>query len=77
MRPWTIGRSEQAVPHRIYDLSIADMRERQLKSKPFNSGVEMAQFLGMPANKVSYWRGKRYFSDKHNKEFAIRLDKNK
>lgn len=77
MRPWTIDRSEDARPHRVYDLTISDIEQRQQQSQVFRTATQTAQFLGMPSNKISFWRerGKKYFSDKHNKEFAIRMEK--
>lgn len=77
MRPMTLDRDHDGNAHRIYDLSIADIEERKKKSVVYPTGFKAAQWLGMVENKISYWRvpGRRYFSDKHQKSFAIRMEK--
>lgn len=76
-RPLTIEKDiEGSRPHRVYDLSILDVDERRQKSIVFPSAEKTAQYLGVPRNHLAEVRGvgRQYFSKKHNKKFAIRIE---
>lgn len=77
MRPLTLEPGEGATPHRVYDLSIPDVEERKRQALDFRTATAAAAYLGIPPNKIFYWRtpGKRLYSAKHKKEFAIRVSK--
>lgn len=76
MRPMYLDKPGVAAKaHRLYDLSIADINERREKSKVLPSGQDAAEYLGIKQSHLSEMRkpGKRVYSPKHEKFFAIRL----
>ncbi len=63
----------------VYDLSIKDLTERKNAAVIYPSARKMALAIGICANKVPLYTDpaakKRFFSESHKKEFAIRLYK--
>jgi hypothetical protein len=76
MKRITIER-DIGVPHRLFDLSIESLEERKKKSVVYPSGMAVANYLGVGPKRVFDNRavGKRIWSDKLKKEFAVRLEK--
>lgn len=74
MKTYTSG-LENAVPHVVYDLSIP-LPERREQAMIFRTSKDVALFLGINYNQVSYYRqiGKRV-TGKDGKEYAIRIAK--
>lgn len=75
MKPMTLEPGEGAVPHRVFDLSIKDVNERRAKAQVFPTGQHVINYLGVSNTKFYNNRepGKRIFSKKHNKAFAVRI----
>jgi len=70
---------DEQIAHLVYDLSLPlpERRERVLR---FPSALKAAAWLGMGnPNKIPYYTSprlqRRYYSQKHGKEFAIRVAK--
>lgn len=78
MTSWQVKEQfENKIAHRVYDLSIEDMDERRAKSVVFPTGEKTAQYLCIEKKYLYEIRvpGKQYFSKKHGKKFAIRIEK--
>lgn len=77
----TIPRRKEAKPHVIYDCSIIDISERREKALHFDTASSCSRYLGMAHWKTlnaytsleAIRKKKKYYSDKHNKYYAIRL----
>ena len=67
---------EGSIPHRVYDLSIEDLNERKEQSKVFTSATKAMKYLGVLRNyfNTNKTPGKRIWSAKHNKYFAVRVE---
>ncbi len=68
-----ISINSEPIPHRVYDLSIADIVERRKQSKVFPCGTDVITYLGVGRNSVAEIRqpGKKVWSEKHKSFFAI------
>jgi len=70
---------DNAVPHVIFDLSIADVNKRREKAIRVPTGRHAATFLGVDMRKLWDNRtpGRRIWSNAHGKHFAVRIAKSK
>lgn len=77
MRAMYIEPGEGAIPHRVYDMSIEDVNERRQKSLVFPTAQKAAQYMGIPSHRISErgQPGTYVYSKKHNKKFAVRIEK--
>lgn len=73
--PMTLEKSEGGMAHWLYDLSIPDVEERASKRLWFASAAKLAAYLEISDGHISQHRGvgKRIYSIKWKKDFAIRL----
>lgn len=73
-------RWEIKVPHVIYDMSIEDVEERKEKALRFETMFKTAEYIGMKHYQyLAYYtdtqaikKKKRFWSEKHQRYFAIR-----
>lgn len=73
-------RYSHALPHIVYDMSIEDLEERKEKAIRFETAIQAAQYIGLRSYRNMYYytdtqaikKKKRYWSEKHQKYFAIR-----
>lgn len=70
-----------SVPHIVYDCSLP-IQERISKALHFPTAVAAALYIGMRPNKINNYTSqeailqrKRFYSQKHGKQFAIRIEK--
>ena len=65
-----------AVPHRLYDLSIEDISQRRKQSIVMPSASDAFNYLGVLSNYFMINRkpGKRIWSNKLGKHFAVRIE---
>lgn len=66
---------ENAVPHKLYDLSIEDLTERREKAMEFRSAAAAANYLGVVPKYIYGARhaGRRIYSKKFSRWYAIRV----
>lgn len=70
-----------STPFIVYDLSIEDLQERKVQAKRFDCAKELSNYLSIRVQNIPYYtsteairKKRRYFSEIHNREFAIRID---
>jgi len=77
-RALTLDRDpELTIPHLLYDLSIDNLQERQNNVQRFTSAKQVANHIGVVPKTVFENRlpGTRIWSSKHEKHFAVRVEK--
>lgn len=69
-----IEKSGEAQPHFLYDLSLG-LPDRQRKRKLFESGKDLANYLGVPHSRIYKNRAanKRVYSPRFDRWYAVRM----